>query len=120
MSKKIISEILLGVLIILFGILIYFDTSPSIYGFSVPKSLGGLLIILGLFWLFYVLFNKNKLITNWKKAKEAESIWICPQCLKPEYRRDNPDLNCSVCHSNLENLDGFYERHPELKEKIKI
>ncbi|MBA3035124.1 MAG: hypothetical protein FP814_01390 [Desulfobacterium sp.] len=120
MSKKIFSEILFGVLIILFGTLIYFDTSPSIYGFPVPKSLGGFLIILGFFWVFYALLNKKKLITTWKKAKEVESIWICPQCLKPEYRQDNPDLKCRVCHTNLEDLDGFYERNPELKENKKI
>ena len=115
--KKILVEILEGVIVILAGSYIYFGNSPSIYGYPLPKSLGILFICAGLFWIIYVLVYRNKLISGWKKAEEKEKIVICPECLKPQYLGDNKAQKCRDCKTDLEDLDGFYERHPELKER---
>jgi hypothetical protein len=45
---------------------------------------------------------------------------MCKQCLRPYARGDITSTSCPECGALLENLVGFYYRHPELKYKPEI
>jgi hypothetical protein len=45
------------------------------------------------------------------------AFFICKQCLRPYARVDITSNSCHECGAILENLVGFYDRHPELKVK---
>jgi hypothetical protein len=117
-----ITYILLGVLMGLFGLGIFIN--PIIYhtglrfnfDFTEIKwPFGGGLILLGLFFI-WTSFRK-KTIEAEKKAKDDKKVLMCPKCIKPFYKKDCQDLICPECQGPLEELSGFYERHPELKVK---
>ena len=50
-----------------------------------------------------------------KKDKTFGEATICPHCLTP-YPEDLLGTACPKCATPLENMEGFYDRHPELKE----
>ena len=104
---------LLGVLIII---------NPSFYSSylnrevdftSIRWPFGGGLIILGVFFMWYS-FRKETIEAE-KKARDDKKVLMCPRCIKPFYKKDCQDLICPECQGLLEDLSGFYERHPELK-----
>jgi len=68
---------------------------------------GCLFITLGIAFFVYALRAK-------KKDLEGKFV-ICPQCKEPFNDRDVPDQRCPQCKAEVEELDGFYERHPELR-----
>ena len=79
----------------------YFDFGPYHY------VLGIIITIVG------VLFVYTSLT---KKAKEFEDKFlICPKCNTPFNERDVPDGRCAKCKVDLEDIEEFYDRHPELK-----
>ncbi|WP_031484447.1 hypothetical protein [Maridesulfovibrio frigidus] len=42
---------------------------------------------------------------------------ICPKCERVFLKGENPDKHmCPDCKVELEPLEGFYDRHPELKD----
>ncbi|WP_031483667.1 hypothetical protein [Maridesulfovibrio frigidus] len=44
---------------------------------------------------------------------------ICPQCEKAFLKGENPDKHmCPDCKVELEALEVFYNRHPELKDVV--
>lgn len=45
---------------------------------------------------------------------------MCKLCLKPYARGDITSNFCPECGTLLEKLSGFYDRHPELKDKSEI
>lgn len=108
--------LLLGISLILYGSLtimkrgyysskfgFYFDFGPYHY------VLGIIITIVGIFFVYTSLT---------KKAKEFEAKFlICPKCKAPFNQKEVPDGRCPECEVKLEDLDGFYERHPELKAK---
>lgn len=51
-----------------------------------------------------------------KKSPGPPQYVICQRCLAPLSARSVPNLTCPVCGQSLEDLRGFYERHPELKD----
>ena len=82
---------------------------------SIKWPFGGGLIILGLFFIWSS-FSK-KAIEAAKNAADAKTVLMCPKCVKPFYKKDCQDLICPECQGPLEELSGFYERHPELKDR---
>lgn len=106
---------LLGFLIIINPIFYssYFNRELNFTDFKWP--FGGGLIILGCFFLWSSF--RKKVIEAEKKFKDEEKILMCPICIKPFYKKDAQALKCPDCQSPLEDLTGFYERHPELKDK---
>ena len=114
--------ILLGIVWGVFGILIIinptFYHSELRYHFDFTEikwPLGGGLIILGAFFIWSSC--RKKTIEADKKAKDEKKVLMCPKCIKPFYKKDCEDLKCPDCQAPLEELSGFYERHPELKDK---
>jgi hypothetical protein len=68
---------------------------------------GTALIIIGIIFIWSALR---------RKAKDYEKMFlICPKCEKTFNKKDVPDQLCPNCKVDLENIEGFYERHPERK-----
>ncbi len=114
--------VLLGIIWGLFGFLIIID--PTFYhsrfdyyfDFTEIKwPLGGGLIILGAFFVWSSF--RKKTIEAEKKAKDDKKVLMCPKCIKPFYKKNCENLKCPDCQAPLEELSGFYERHPEFRDK---
>jgi hypothetical protein len=110
--------VLLGVSLILGGVLtiinpVYYSSKFQRYfdftGIKWP--FGGMLIILGVLCFWSVSRKKHGL---------RNRTMMCPKCVKPFGPESVKKNICPTCENDLEELTGFYERHPELKEdKIK-
>ncbi|WP_291329997.1 hypothetical protein [Desulfovibrio sp. UCD-KL4C] len=68
--------------------------------------------------IFYGLISKDA-------SKELQEATICPKCQTPfgvglglglGVKKDSNHKFCPRCKVKLEPLNGFYKRHPELKE----
>jgi hypothetical protein len=56
------------------------------------------------------------LVTWWWQASTDEITYmICRTCQEVYEKRDVPFQTCIKCKATLEVLEGFYERHPDLK-----
>jgi len=73
-------------------------------GFNVPYGI--LLIVVGLVSLWISL------------RKRRPTSLICPKCLTVRTWAEMETSKCNNCGVELEDLRGFYDRHPELKDKI--
>jgi hypothetical protein len=108
--------ILFGIAAGIWGVTIIFDPiqHSSRYNYTwdfteVKWPLGGFLIILG----SYILISSLR-----KKSSDFEEIVLmCPKCVVPYSKKALRNNLCPTCGTQLENLDGFYERHPELGGK---
>jgi hypothetical protein len=45
------------------------------------------------------------------------NTYICRSCLKVSYIKQTKKNKCPLCNSEVEPLKGFYDRHPDLKNK---
>ena len=72
------------------------------------KPIGYLFIILGTYALYKTLLCKRY---------AGNDLLICIECQQPIKRKYTKDNQCPTCDVELEPLDGFYDRHPELKGK---
>ena len=105
-------HILWGLLLIVFGALVASNPHPTQYGISVPRGAGVVLICAGTILIVYSLIKRKDIL-----KEESEFFQICPRCEETAYAKDVPDLKCPECEVDLENLEGYYDRHPELKQK---
>jgi len=89
---------------------IFHDTKHNyIYDFSEIKwPFGIFLTLLGIGFLYFSLRKRSK-------ASNSDFL-ICPTCLKPFESKNIDEERCTTCGIDLENLKGFYERHPELRK----
>jgi hypothetical protein len=76
---------------------------------------GGALIVIGFIFIWSSLIKKA--IEAEKKEKDDNKVLMCPKCEKPFYKKDSSSSMCPECRTELEDLSGFYDRHPELKDK---
>jgi transcription initiation factor IIE alpha subunit len=53
-----------------------------------------------------------------KSGPLEQKYFICSKCGSSFDAKDISSSTCSKCKGVLEAMEGFYERHPELKEKI--
>lgn len=72
--------------------------------YNVPLGIG---VGIGGLIMFTFAFRKNK--------NGVRGIFICPQCETALPYAEVPDETCPKCQIKMEPLDGFYDRHPELK-----
>ena len=54
-------------------------------------------------------------LKNRAKLKSNDKYVICKICHKAFSIENVPDNKCPKCNIELEELNGFYDRHPELK-----
>ena len=114
-------HILLGAVLGLFGFFIiinpiyystYFNREQNFTDVKWP--FGGGLIILGCCFIWSSF--RKKAINAEKKARDDKRVLMCPKCIKPFRKKSVPTQKCPTCQAPLEELAGFYERHPELKD----
>lgn len=69
-------------------------------------------------WTEYALlfFGLISLLLILKKHKKP-ATYICQRCERTITFYNYGDGFCPKCKNKLEPLEGFYERHPELKDK---
>jgi uncharacterized membrane protein HdeD (DUF308 family) len=54
------APIIIGIIFIIFGILLYNDPAPSIYGYPVRPEVGIIISFLGIFWTIWGIINIKK------------------------------------------------------------
>lgn len=85
-------------------------------------------ININFFWIGAVVFFLAALIQLILTARrefkdplpfaDSNIVVICPKCVEPLWSNDNPSMVCTRCQSPLEDVRGFYDRHPELKTPV--
>ena len=106
--------IIAGLLILYVGIDVMRKEDLFYYGYHVHLGKAALpvaiaIIIFGLGILFIAIgksFSYN-----------GEKYLVCPKCHQEYGTKDVVNSNCPECKCELEDLDGFYDRHPELKQE---
>ena len=84
-----------------------YSSSPSW-----KEMIGFLPEFIGLFFIVLI----GALIYHFIIKNEKE--FICPRCLKPFTVNRPSTPKCPDCNIEAEILQGFYDRHPELKESL--
>ena len=110
-------KIFLSIVLIAYGFKIlykpkFFDTKYGMFHdyTSIKWPLGIFMIVSGLLVVALTFYKKVE------KYRNINRVLMCKTCVKPYYKKDTPDLRCPNCHGELEKLEGFYDRHPELKD----
>jgi len=84
--------------------------STLAYGdLPIPAYADLIWILLGLIIVWYGVWGHRRQTQN-------RNDFICPRCEKVYLTATNI-LQCRECNVPLEPLEGFYKRHPELKDK---
>ncbi|WP_281760653.1 hypothetical protein [Pseudodesulfovibrio nedwellii] len=117
MKKKQVDTLILfaGIATMAFGYFVYSSTTFCHYfgsyctemePFHVEAGIG--IAIIGVF-MFIMAFRKDQ--------RDYAEVFICPKCETALPFAEVPNEICPKCQTELEPLEGFYERHPELKDK---
>ena len=62
-------------------------------------------------FLFAIVFTG---VFVWEGLKRKKIYLKCPQCGKIETTFENVESICQECGTELDSLDGFYKRHPDI------
>lgn len=99
---------LAGVSILFLGKLI--GRGPVTYFDGIERyAFGILFLVIGIALFAYGTLKKERLVSD------GEKIVACPRCGQAYREQDVIDGKCPSCNVRLEDIRGFYERHPELK-----
>lgn len=65
-------------------------------------------------------YNSLRSATKIKRGEysdqdEAPEFAICTNCGEPQHSKDLLVGHCRKCTGNVEDIEGYYDRHPELK-----
>lgn len=109
-----VTYVLLGIFLIIFGIFLLFKQIYHDFLYDYFYDFGKYHRLLGI-----ILIGLGTIISyrSYKKDPKSfnDSYLICPNCRKPYNKKNITNRRCPDCSTMLEELDGFYERHPELK-----
>lgn len=72
---------------------------------------GGVLILSGLALIWVGIRPRNK-------DSRKSSTMVCPKCESPYDVRKHRATTCDTCNVSLEPVEGFYDRHPEVRKSI--
>ena len=105
-----IAYLLIGGWIAVIGI--FLTSGRGFYNRTIKVDFGANNILVGL--IFIIIGIGIVIYSLHKKPKDFEdTVLICPKCEATFNRRDIIDQNCPQCNVKLEDLEGFYDRHPE-------
>lgn len=98
----------------LLGIFVVFERGYNHHGIFIDLSksyitVSVLFFVISIIFLF--LAYREKIGANY----DSEKNYMCSECLKPFSENQITDDKCPICGSKVENLKGFYDRHPNLK-----
>ena len=65
--------------------------------------------------VIFIIFGINNLIKSKHTHAKTPENYICPKCQTVWPATEIVDTFCLKCKLDLENLDGFYDHHPDLK-----
>jgi ABC-type uncharacterized transport system permease subunit len=105
-----------GVLSVYVGIVVWRHQELFYYGAYI--HLGETSILVG---IAIIAFGLGLLYVASRKSftYNGEKYIVCPKCNESFSQRDVPNSLCPQCDVELEDLDGFYDRHPELREEAR-
>ena len=106
MKKKFNYNILGGLLIIGGGISVII--TGDVWSAPAQPETGGLIILFGIIYTCVQIIKRNK--------KNEEGYLKCLKCGDVVNKTTAKSITCQKCAGVLEDLDGFFERHPELKD----
>lgn len=92
---------LLGLQIIITARIYNFVSDHTFDVSNIKWPLGILFIIFGGVWIWLGI------------RSQGTAYYICPKCKTPFNAADVPDKLCPECHEPLEDLKGFYRKHPK-------
>ncbi len=100
--------LLLGI-ILLFPPIVSFVIGKPVTLWGQPVHLTGeiLYFFFGIFLIYISLF---------KWTLTVKRKYICPVCKEVSEQAESNEIKCSMCSEPMEELNGFYERHPEKKD----
>jgi len=104
-----IGSFFLGLLLIVIPLIRYATGKFStLWGQSV-SPLGDIgFFVFGIILVYITIFKSDFLV---------KQGYICPNCEETVERTGTKEISCPKCGTKMEKLNGFYERHPELKEE---
>ena len=76
---------------------------------------GGVIICLTVAGILHL--RMRYLLKNNAFSEDVPTYVICPKCLESSTCEKTPGMKCPNCNCTVEDLTGFYDRHPELKIK---
>jgi len=83
---------------------------------GVKLDFGGANIIVGV--LLFVIGISVIIFALRRKVKDFEDkVAICSQCGQTSEITNVSNMRCPKCDGKLEDLDGFFDRHPELRKR---
>jgi ribosomal protein S27E len=104
--------LVLGLLFIIFGGVVYNKGGFDHWGVYAPvtklTAIG--VIVFGAFWM-------RSGYKAMKEDKPEVKYLKCPGCGHVCFAHEAPDRKCSKCSGAVENLDGFFDRHPEFRDE---
>jgi hypothetical protein len=102
-----IGYLALGLLSCWVGFIFHRDAWDNHHGVPVPRFAGIVLACFGVFLILYSIFAKKI-----PKAQDDHFV-ICTECGETFFAKEVPDQICPKCKGQMEELKGYYERHPE-------
>ncbi len=106
-----LATIVIGLGCLWYGFNIFKEGWSHLYGYPISRGSGVIVLSFGVVLIFYGCFRKVR------DKRGDEEFLICPSCQKPFNENDVSENQCPTCETDLEELRGFYQRHPELKEQ---
>jgi hypothetical protein len=67
------------------------------------------------FFIFTSIFGSVCLYISIYNKGSKTCYWICSKCQETNMLDERTKHQCPQCNIQLEKLDGFYERHPDLR-----
>jgi len=81
----------------------------------------GLFAVFSLMWIIavYYLIQRGRRILKSELPNEIEfeEVVICTKCGAAQKSKDLTNGHCNKCKGIVDNVEGFYDRHPWLKRK---
>lgn len=109
-------ELAISVLLIVIAVASIWRGRASFRGFPVYLWVEYCCLGIGIAIPIIGLYYRNP-ARNGNEHRLTTSTYICPNCEAAVDFREVGDHTCPKCKVQLEPLEGFYDRHPELKEK---
>lgn len=107
--------LVLGIGAVSGGIGIYRDPLWCSAKYQICSDMSGYNVQVGTFLIIGGLAVIGSILL--KRRYDGDDILMCPECMVPIAKKNTPSGKCQKCDAHMEPLEGFYERHPELKDK---
>lgn len=106
-----------GLILILFGIVTLLEDGYTRYGVQVPV---GKIVAIGIIVYGLIMLRSGfKIITSMSTKSEVKAYFKCVNCGERYNSNVMTTVHCPKCSGKIENIEGFFERHPEFRDEYK-